>query len=189
MDFVRSYFGTNETLTSWTLLPSLFFQISTDQHWSGRKVRTKVFKWSEFHLCRSNFLRNPHFRYIVPSWQIRSLHNIWLNWVWNVLLWCMRIYSHIIFQERCHQTDAIAPNKKRRYSAKQSQPYHVARSIAACRPWNNNIESVEFDAICFSEIWWCLRIVWNPFLMVLKYIWLHTKGVLTWNSSVFVLWS
>ena len=30
MDFVRSYFGTNETLTSWTLLSSLFFQISAD---------------------------------------------------------------------------------------------------------------------------------------------------------------
>ena len=29
MDFVRSYFGTNEPLNSWTLLSSLSFQIST----------------------------------------------------------------------------------------------------------------------------------------------------------------
>ena len=62
----------------------------------------------------------------------------------------MRIYSHIIFQERCHQTDAIAPNKKDA-SAKQSQQYHVVQSIAACRLWNNNLEMVEFDAIWFSQ--------------------------------------
>ena len=33
-----------------------------DQHWSGQKVRKKVFNWSEVHLYRSNFLQNPHFR-------------------------------------------------------------------------------------------------------------------------------
>ena len=64
MDFVRSYFDTNEPLTSWTLLSSLFFQISTDQHWSGKKVKTKVFNWSEVHLYRSNFLQNPYFRFL-----------------------------------------------------------------------------------------------------------------------------
>ena len=33
MDFVRSYFGTNEPLTSWTLYPSLFdwFAVHTEQ--------------------------------------------------------------------------------------------------------------------------------------------------------------
>jgi hypothetical protein len=41
MDFVRSYFGTSEPLTSWTLLFSLFFQISTglDKKW-GKKCST-----------------------------------------------------------------------------------------------------------------------------------------------------
>ena len=43
MDFVRSYFGTNEPLTSWTLFSSLFVQIGAD------------------HLYRSNFLQNPYF--------------------------------------------------------------------------------------------------------------------------------
>ena len=41
MDFVRSYFRTNEPLTSWTLLSSLFFQISTnlEKKW-GQKGST-----------------------------------------------------------------------------------------------------------------------------------------------------
>jgi hypothetical protein len=41
MDFVRSYFGTNETLTSWTLFSSLFVQISADleNKW-GQKCST-----------------------------------------------------------------------------------------------------------------------------------------------------
>ena len=63
MDFVRSYFGTNEPLTSWPLLSSLFFP---DQQWSAliwKKLRTKVFNWSEVHLYRSNFLQNPYFSY------------------------------------------------------------------------------------------------------------------------------
>ena len=55
MDCVRSYFGTNEPLTSWTLFSSLFFP---DQHWS---VRKKGFNWSEVHCHRSNFLQNPYF--------------------------------------------------------------------------------------------------------------------------------
>ena len=46
MDFVRSYFGTNEPLTSWTSSPHFLFP---DQH------------WSEVHLYWSNFLRNPYF--------------------------------------------------------------------------------------------------------------------------------
>ena len=41
MDFERSYFG------------------KSDQCWSGKKVRTKVFNWSEVHLYWSNFLQNP----------------------------------------------------------------------------------------------------------------------------------
>ena len=34
-----------------------------NQHWSGQKVRQKVFNWSEVHLYRSNFLQNPYFSY------------------------------------------------------------------------------------------------------------------------------
>ena len=41
MDFVRSYFGTNEPLTSWTLFSSLFGRISADlaKKW-GKKCST-----------------------------------------------------------------------------------------------------------------------------------------------------
>ena len=56
MDFVRCYFDKNEPLTDQiTLFSSLFVQRS----W--KKVRTKVFNWSEVHLYRSNFLQNPYF--------------------------------------------------------------------------------------------------------------------------------
>ena len=43
MDFIRSYFGTNEPVLIW------------------KKVRTKAFNWSEVHLYRSDFLQNPYF--------------------------------------------------------------------------------------------------------------------------------
>ena len=54
MDFVRSYFGTN---------------------WSGKKVRTKVFNWSEVHLYQSNFLQNPYFRHLY-LWKSRCVADI-----------------------------------------------------------------------------------------------------------------
>ena len=64
MDFVRSYFGTNEPLTSWTLFPSPFGQIN----------------WSDVHFYRSNFLQNPYFKLIpihatplfVSEWMVSS---------------------------------------------------------------------------------------------------------------------
>ena len=31
--------------------------------WSGKKVKTKVFNWSEVHLYQSNFLQNSYFSY------------------------------------------------------------------------------------------------------------------------------
>ena len=77
MDFVRSYFGTNEPLTSWTLLFSLFFQISTDleKKWGQ--------KWSEVHFYRSNFLQNPHFRILVNKNREGSYHIIYpVRWLW-----------------------------------------------------------------------------------------------------------
>ena len=52
MDFVRSYFDTNEPLTSWTLLSSLF---------SRSVLKAKGFNWPEVHLYPSNFLQNPYF--------------------------------------------------------------------------------------------------------------------------------
>ena len=58
MDFVRSYFGTNEPLTSWTLFD--WFDVHTKQ--TSQKGRKKVFNWSEVHLYRSNFLQNPYFK-------------------------------------------------------------------------------------------------------------------------------
>ena len=51
MDFLRSYFRTNEPLTSWTLL-------------IWKKVRTKGFNWSEVHLYGSNFLQDPYFSFV-----------------------------------------------------------------------------------------------------------------------------
>ena len=75
MDFVKSYFGKNEPLTSWTRLSPVFFQISTDLGKNGgqkcstgqrfadleKKQGKKVFNWSEVHFYRSNFLQNPYF--------------------------------------------------------------------------------------------------------------------------------
>ena len=89
MDFVRSCFNKNEPLTSWTLLSSLFFQISTPfehfcLHFLSRsvliwkKVRTKVFNWSEVHLYRSNFFQNPYFN--LPIYFVTYSHrSIWSN--------------------------------------------------------------------------------------------------------------
>ena len=53
MVFVRSYFGINEPLTSWTLLSSFCFQISADQCWSGKKRGKKVFNCSDVHFFGS----------------------------------------------------------------------------------------------------------------------------------------
>ena len=70
--FHKKYFRKSETLTSWTLFSPVFFQISADwwkiyfftkksitrfvnaeistnQHWSGKKRGKKVFNSSEFH--------------------------------------------------------------------------------------------------------------------------------------------
>ena len=54
MDLVRSYFGTNESLPSWTFLSSLVFQIRADQCWSGNKSEEKSVQ-----LVRGSF---------VPKW-------------------------------------------------------------------------------------------------------------------------
>ena len=61
MDFVRSYFGTDEPLTSWTLFSSLFDWFAVCAKQTSQKVRKKVFNWSEVNLYQSNFLQNPHF--------------------------------------------------------------------------------------------------------------------------------
>ena len=65
MDFVRSYFGTNEPLTIWTLFSSLFDWLAVHTEQTSQKVRKKVFNWSEVDLYRSNFLQNPYFKYLI----------------------------------------------------------------------------------------------------------------------------
>ena len=58
MDFVRSYFFTNATLTSRKL-----FSSKLDWGLSANLIlMTKVFNCSELHSQRSNFLQNPYFR-------------------------------------------------------------------------------------------------------------------------------
>ena len=99
MDFVRSYFGTNEPLTSWRLFSSLV--VHTKQ--TSQKVRKKVFNWSEVHLYRSNFLQNPYFRECSPKfadakwpfkdhfWSFfRELHEYQHTQrkLWNFENWC-----------------------------------------------------------------------------------------------------
>ena len=83
-DFVRSYFGTNEPLTSWRLVSSLFDWSHTEQ--TNHKVREKVFNWSEVHLYWSNFLRNPYF-----NWRARKIpSSVWLMAQMNYYAWKMR---------------------------------------------------------------------------------------------------
>ena len=75
MDFVKSYFDTNEPLTSWTLLSSLFSRSFPDQCWSEKKSedkRVQLVRGSFVRKC--NFLQNPYFRYVV--YQIR-----WIQWI------------------------------------------------------------------------------------------------------------
>ena len=56
MDFIKSYFGKNEPLTSWTLLSPIFFQISavisTDLEKNGGQKCSFLSKY---------FLQNPYF--------------------------------------------------------------------------------------------------------------------------------
>ena len=99
MDFVRSYFGKNEPLTSWTLLSPVFFQISTDLE---KKRGTKEFNWSEVHFYRSTSYKIHTLRggrgskivkctYLVPSILILwlplsisiSFHVLSKNTIWS----------------------------------------------------------------------------------------------------------
>ena len=76
MDFVKSYFGKNEPLTSSTLLSLVFFQISTDLQ---KKRGTKVFNCSEVHFYRSNFLQNLYFR--TPHWTtLECYFHLYIPW-------------------------------------------------------------------------------------------------------------
>ena len=58
MDFVKSYFGTNEPLTSWTLFSSLFDWFAVCAKQTNQKVRKKVFNWSKVHLYWIQCLKN-----------------------------------------------------------------------------------------------------------------------------------
>ena len=64
MDFVKSYFGKNEPLTSWTLLSLVFFQISTDLEKKGDKSVQLVRR----SFLSKYFLQNPYFSDYRISW-------------------------------------------------------------------------------------------------------------------------
>ena len=60
-------------------------------------------------------------------------------------------FIRTLFSKSGATRQMLLPLIKKDASAKQSQQYQVAQSIAACRPWNNNLESVEFDATWSSQ--------------------------------------
>ena len=60
-------------------------------------------------------------------------------------------FIRTLFSKSGATRQMLLPLIKKDASAKQSQPYQVAHSITACRPWNNNLELVEFDAMWFSQ--------------------------------------
>ena len=60
-------------------------------------------------------------------------------------------FIRTLFSKSGATRQMLLPLIKKDASAKQSQPYHVVQSITACRPWNNNLELVEFDAMWFSR--------------------------------------
>ena len=75
--FHKKYSRKNEPLTSWTLFSPVFFQISADQCWSGKKRGKKVFNWSEVHFLGST------------SYEIHSLDTI------AILIW----YFSLVFSK------------------------------------------------------------------------------------------
>ena len=60
-------------------------------------------------------------------------------------------FIRTLFSKSGATRQMLLPLIKKDASAKQSQQYQVAHSITACRPWNNNLESVEFSSIWFSQ--------------------------------------
>ena len=79
MDFVKSYFGKNEPLTSWTLLSPVFFQICVDQ-------------FSSF--VSKYFLQNPYFRKLV----VENKVSIYFEQKSNILL-SLPIYLYWVVVE------------------------------------------------------------------------------------------
>ena len=60
MDFIRSKFGTNEPLASWTLFSLIFDMFAPHTQQTGQKVRKKVFNLSEVNLFWIYSLQNPY---------------------------------------------------------------------------------------------------------------------------------
>ena len=130
MDSVRSYFGTNEPLTSWTLLSSLFSKISTDQHWSGKKVRTKVFNWSEVHLYRSNFLQNPYFNTLWDSATFKILIFTRVASSRPYFLYCQESFDYFIYPfsngpENINDLNLCMPSKDLMNSPRRIYKYTI----------------------------------------------------------------
>ena len=72
MDFVRSYFGTNEPLCVHSK--------------PAKKWEKKVFNSSEVHLYRDNFLQNPYFRGFQKLHQRQSEKICLLSYMFKVFL-------------------------------------------------------------------------------------------------------
>ena len=76
MDFVRSYFSTNEPLTSADL---------------EKESEEKMFNWSEVHLYQSNFLQYPYFSPFTDSFLSECLTYNY-NLKWDLILHTLSIY-------------------------------------------------------------------------------------------------
>ena len=67
--FCKKSLRKNATLTTWTL--SSFFP---DQHWSGKKVRKKVFNWSELHFSEVTFYKIHILIFYLDFWKVTRIH-------------------------------------------------------------------------------------------------------------------
>ena len=107
MDFVRRFFGTNETLTSWTLLAHFFSKSVLIQCWFSsdlEKNKPKVCNWSEFHLNRSYFLQNPYFKR--PGWRLN--HSFYRKFGFNEFV------ANILRDNMGSKKISLQPQKERK---------------------------------------------------------------------------
>ena len=97
---------TNQNLLKITSIFVLRF--FTDQHWSGKKWRTKVFNWSEVHFYRSTyFLQNPYFKKCPPLKGLRLSTGLCKkDFGWGGKKCILEIFSNKIENIR-----EISPNK------------------------------------------------------------------------------
>ena len=94
MDFVRSYFSTNEALTSWTLFSSLFFHIS-----ANFKFVTFVHSANTFLENNMPMLNKSSTRSIIFGFS-RCLKRIF-KLMWQLLSTSAPAQSYKLFQKLC----------------------------------------------------------------------------------------